>query len=227
MFAQTENPLSIYHFTLLRHGESTGNAGGYYLGQADFPLSEKGRRQATALADYWSTQKVRFDQIISSPLAHARQTAEVIAGVLNLQVEFNPSLMERDAGMLSGLHHEEANALYPRPAFMYPYLPVGVNGESQWELYLRGGRTVQELVDQQPGSYLVVSHGGILNMVMYAMLNITPQANFYGPRFRFSNTGYARLTYTPLEHAWRVLSVNEHRHWEEAAETEGPGGGDL
>jgi broad specificity phosphatase PhoE len=77
---------------------------------------------------------------------------------------------------------------------MHPYQAVGETGESQWELYLRAGRAVQNLLKNPPGRYLVVSHGGILNLAFYAILGIAPQANFTGPRFRFANTAYATPT---------------------------------
>ena len=209
----TSPPPPPYTIVLLRHGESVGNAEGYHQGQADFPLSETGRLQAQALASRWHTEQVTFDRLISSPLLRARETAEIIASALNLPFEFNHDWMERDAGLLSGLHHDEASQRYPRPAFMHPYQPVGRTGESQWELFLRAGRAVQSLLNYPSGHFLVVAHSAILNMVLYAMLGIMPQANFTGPRFTFSNTGFASLSYTPDEHAWRVLGINDHAHW--------------
>lgn len=65
-----------------------------------------------------------------------------------------------------------------------------------------------------PGTYLIVAHGGILNMVLYAILGITPLPNFLGPRFKFRNTAYTTLTYIPARHQWRVINVNEQPHWE-------------
>ena len=90
-----------YRFILLRHGESTANATGFHQGQTDFPLTERGKRQSTALATRWIEEKKRFDLIISSPLVRARETAEIIAAKLNIQIEFDPDLMERDAGLIS------------------------------------------------------------------------------------------------------------------------------
>ena len=66
----------IYHITFLRHGESVGNAEDRFQGQADFPLTEKGRLQAQALARRWQDEGVSFDHCIASPLVRARQTAE-------------------------------------------------------------------------------------------------------------------------------------------------------
>ena len=82
------------------------------------------------------------------------------------------------------------------------------------ELYLRAGRGVQELIDMTPGSYLVVAHGGILNVALKAILGITPQADFQGAHFRFRNTAFARLIYLPAHHEWLLEAVNDQRHWE-------------
>lgn len=208
-----EPPLPLYTFFFLRHGESIGNADGYHQGQHDFPLTERGCQQAQALAERWRTEGLAFDQVIASPLARARQTAEIIATALGVAVTFDPCWMERDNGLISGLSYAEARERYPRPPFIPPYQPVGRTGESQWELYLRAGQAVNSLLRRPAGRYLVVSHGGLLNMVLYAALGIAPQANFQGPRFRFSNTSFAVLQYNPAEHDWLLERLNDRAHW--------------
>lgn len=217
MFNKSEST-SIYTFIFLRHGESIGNAEGKHQGQADFELTEKGRAQARALADRWLMEKRGFNSAVSSPLMRARETAEMVCGALKIPVVYDPLWMERDNGLLAGLHPDEAMTLFPRPPFVHPYLAIGETGESQWELYLRAGRAVQSLFNHPPGTYLIISHGGILNMVFYAILGIAPQANFTGPRFRFHNTSFATLTYMPNEHKWAVLGINDHLHWPEEDE---------
>ena len=203
-----------YEITFLRHGESVGNAEGYHQGQSDFPLTDRGRAQARALAERWLREEVTFHQMISSPLARARGTAEILAEALELPLEYDPIWMERDNGLLAGLRPEEAAVLHPRPSFIHPFLPIGETGESQWELYLRAGRAVQSLLGRGPGRYLVVSHGGILNMVLYSILGIVPQANFQGAHFRFQNTAFAVLSYNPTEHYWLMERLNDRLHWD-------------
>ena len=96
-----------------------------------------------------------------------------------------------------------------------PFLPLGHSGESQWELYLRAGKALQGLLNRPPGRYLVVSHGGLLNMVLYAMLGIVPQANFQGARFSFHNAAFATLSYNPNNHDWRLEGINDRAHWDD------------
>jgi len=202
-----------YFLILVRHGESVGNELGYYQGQADFELNECGRAQAHALAERWKCEGVKFDTAITSPLARARQTAEIITSTLDVDLEINPLWMERNNGQLAGLHPTEAAERFPRPDFIHPYMPIGGNGESQWDLYLRAGQALREIMARPPGHYLVVSHGGLLQMVMYSILSITPQADFLGPQFRFRNTAFATLVYSPGSHHWTLEGINDQLHW--------------
>ena len=211
---------TLYTITLLRHAESLGNANGLHQGQSDFPLTDNGRAQAKALMRRWKREKRTFDRIIASPLARARETGEIIAQGLHIPIEFDPIWMERDIGVLQGLKPEDAYRDHPRPAFMHLYQAVGETGESQWGLYIRASQAIHRLLDCPPGNYLVITHGGILNLVMYAVLGIAPQANFGGPRFRFSNSAFTTLTYEPGEHKWSVLGVNDQAHWKDREQVE-------
>jgi 2,3-bisphosphoglycerate-dependent phosphoglycerate mutase len=201
-----------FRITLLRHGESKGNAEGVYQGRAEFDLTEKGRAQARSLAAYWLRESTDFEKIISSPQSRARQTAEILAEMLSTQLEFDDQWKEIDNGVLAGKTLPEAAQKHPFPDFMSPFDPIGDSGESNWDLYLRAGTVVQDLVHRPPGSYLVVSHGGFLNRVIYVILGITPQANFRGARFHFQNTSYAVVYYDPERHIWLLDRLNDRNH---------------
>lgn len=220
MLSKNEDTQS-YHLVLVRHGESLGNALGFYQGQADFDLNERGRAQAQALARRWKREGVSFDVVISSPLQRARQTAEVIVDALDLKLELSPLWMERNNGHLAGLSHQEAAERHPRPEFIHPYMPIGGTGESQWDLYLRAGQAVRDIMIRPPGRYLVISHGGLLQMIMYSILGLTPQADFLGPQFRFRNTAFATLVYSPGSHHWTLEGINDQLHWIASSYTEG------
>jgi len=94
---------TFYQITLVRHGESVGNAEGYHQGQAEFPLTENGQAQAQALAQQWLEKGQVFDQAISSPQSRARETSEIVTKALAVPLEFDPLWMERDNGILAGL----------------------------------------------------------------------------------------------------------------------------
>ena len=67
---------------LVRHGESQGNVDG---SQGDTPLSARGREQAARLAE--TLRGEVFDQVVSSPLIRARETASLALPEANLVIE--------------------------------------------------------------------------------------------------------------------------------------------
>jgi len=212
----TELSQSFTHrITLLRHGESSGNAQGVYQGHAEFDLTERGRAQSRALAARWQKERLEFTQVISSPQSRACQTAEIITEMLSISLEFDINWKEIDNGMLAGLTLEDTDERHPFPDFISPFDPIGESGESNWDLYLRAGAVVQDLVKRPAGNYLIVSHGGFLNRVLYTMLGILPQVNFSGARFQFQNTSFAVLYYDPSRHIWLLERFNDRSHWPE------------
>lgn len=196
----------------LRHGESTGNAENRHQGQADFPLTSLGVKQVKILAKDWKTNGWEFDKVISSPQTRAKETVEILASVLGFEISYDPIWKERDNGKLAGLLHEEALREIPPPDFISLFTPIAETGESQWELFLRAGTALNQMVQLPPGRYLVVSHGGFLNMVMHALVGLVPQPNFQGPHFRFSNTGFTKVRYEPGKDNWIVQEHNNTSH---------------
>ena len=209
--SRTKDP-NRYQYVFLRHGESTGNAENRHQGQADYPLTQKGIDQAKILAAAWAASGKKFTRAISSPLGRAKQTADIITSTLNLDLEFDPIWMERDNGELAGLLHEDAQKSHPQPDFTPLHQPIAISGESQWDLFLRAGEAIKRIVNFSPGRYLIISHGGFLNMVVLALTGLTPQPNFQGPIYRFSNTGYTTVEYRPENDNWIIFEHNNTSH---------------
>jgi broad specificity phosphatase PhoE len=205
----TDKP--IYYFTLLRHGESVGNAQARWQGQSDYPLTERGRAQARALAERWESENVKFDLVIASPLVRAKETAEIIAASLNVKVELDPIWLERDIGEMEGLTMDEVRQR-PQPSYVTPYNSIGGDGEGDWELYLRAGKALHGLLRRPAGSYLIVSHGGLLNQLMHAIVGVAQHADPSGVRFHFENTSFASVIYFPHRHRWAIDAVNDRAH---------------
>ncbi|MCI0552439.1 MAG: histidine phosphatase family protein [Anaerolineae bacterium] len=207
--SSTEKP--IYHFVFLRHGESVGNVESRWQGQSDYPLTERGRAQAQALAKRWQEEKAKFDLVITSPLIRAKNTAEIVASALDVKVEADPLWMERNVGEMTGLTIDEIR-LRPRPTFVTPYDTIGGVGEGDWVLFLRAGQALHSLLRRPAGRYLIVSHGGLLNQLMHAIVGIAPHADPSGVRFRFDNTAFARVFYLSHQHRWAIETLNDHVH---------------
>lgn len=203
---------SLYSFKFLRHGESVGNAEGRFQGQSEYPLSKTGIKQAQLLAAYWRTQNQTFNQIIASPLERARHTAETLAVALNVPVELDPIWMERYIGAWEGLTSDEVHQIYSNFDFTDPTQRPGQDGESLLELFARANRALQSLLNRPSGGYLVVSHGAIIQMILFTVLGLSPVLNFQRLRFQIENTAFSSLSYDPRRQLWLVEGINQIPH---------------
>jgi broad specificity phosphatase PhoE len=84
---------------LVRHGQTSANAEGLLLGRMESPLTERGRRQATAVARAVRSASPRPIRVISSPRQRARDTADAFG----LPVEVDERWAELDYGDYDGL----------------------------------------------------------------------------------------------------------------------------
>jgi phosphohistidine phosphatase len=78
---------------LLRHADA-GDPGAWRGDDAERPLSDKGKAQANRLAQFLTSTGFRTDAVITSPKARARQTADIVAAALRLDVRLEPRLAE-------------------------------------------------------------------------------------------------------------------------------------
>src|SRR5689334_23024116 len=78
----------------VRHGETEWNALGIRQGPEGH-LSEKGRLQASEAAKKFPKHKGRPQVIIASPYERTRETADIIAKELNMDVRYSDLLVER------------------------------------------------------------------------------------------------------------------------------------
>jgi broad specificity phosphatase PhoE len=137
---------------LARHGETQANASGLLLGRADVELTERGRRQAKALAAAVPDARV----VISSPLARARDTA----AAFGLPVEVDDRWIEIDYGdwdeRPSGA---VSSADWDRWRNDVTFVPPG--GESLASVGARVRDACEELAERaaaSDGDIVVVSH---------------------------------------------------------------------
>jgi broad specificity phosphatase PhoE len=145
---------------LARHGETDWNRERRFQGHADPPLNELGRRQARELADSLADSGVTA--VYASPLARARETAEIVAAALGLPVEPRPALREVDVGSWQGLTRDEVEARYPDDFRRWLEAGQGwADGESYDDLGRRVVADLLALAARHPGErILVVTHGG-------------------------------------------------------------------
>lgn len=167
-------PASVY---LVRHGQSEWNELRLTQGQTPHPrLTAQGREQAEAAAALIATDLTRRDQtvasIVSSDLARARETAEVIADALGVEVVVDARLREQHLGELEGKSYDETWAAAALHDWTDPSRPIA-GGES---LLAVRERMVAALHDLAPDRvHVVVSHGDAIRAAVAHARGEAPQ----------------------------------------------------
>jgi len=147
---------------LIRHGETDWNREGRIQGIADIPMNETGMAQAEKCAAFLAQSK--WDVIISSPLARAKQTAAIINKKLQLPIIEMAAFKERDYGDAEGMTRAEREEAFPDREFP--------NQETRESLINRVMSGIQKLHETYPGrKVLLVAHGGVINAILAALSN--------------------------------------------------------
>lgn len=163
---------------LIRHGQTEWNSQGRYQGSQDTILTETGIKQARLARKYLS--RVNFENFYSSPKKRALQTANIIAGGLNLKINIREDLKELNFGKWEGLTFENINTGYKQDYQNWlsdPYNNPPPDGESFKVLLERAGNEINKIVNENPeGSNVgVVTHGGVIIALLINWLQIPSQ----------------------------------------------------
>ena len=150
---------------LVRHGADDNTVRG---GWSNYPLTDEGIKQSLKLAEKLKADKCNAEIIYSSDLLRAKQTAEILANHLNLEIAYNQGFREVNNGDLAGMDNNLANKLYPDLFWknlkweqQYP------NGESPKEFYERVKTAWDNLIKTDNESIILVTHGGVINVIMH------------------------------------------------------------
>jgi len=145
---------------LLRHAQSEGNKRGIFQGKLDLPLSEEGIKQAQKAGEF--LKRFTFDAIITSPQLRAKQTAEIVADILNLPLEVDERLREISYGVLEGKKHSEVENWEPYQRWLEDPVKNPLSGVDDFGDLQR--RLESFLRDRygEGKNILAVTHGGIV-----------------------------------------------------------------
>jgi broad specificity phosphatase PhoE len=182
---------------LVRHGETAANVAGVFLGRADPPLTDLGRRQAERLASVLPPP----DRVISSPLGRARQTA----AAFGRPVEVDPRWIELDYGALEGAHPSTVPADVRARWRTDPTFAAG-GAESLAELAARVRTACEDLaVDAERRNVVVVTHVSPVKAAIAWVLGVDDTVAW---RMWVEDAGVARVAFGPDGPMLR--SFNEH-----------------
>lgn len=148
---------------LMRHGADPAER---YGGWSTYGLTEKGREQVhSAKRDLCNKGITR---IYSSDLARAKETAEIVAQELSLEITYLPQFREANNGLLAGLLKTEAAEKYPGLYWnTLAWTESWPEGESPEQFFHRIQSAWYEFKKQVGNdTVLLVSHGGVMNIIL-------------------------------------------------------------
>lgn len=177
---------------VIRHGESEADLLDVHEGRADFELTERGRRQAAAMACHIK-ENYDVSAIYCSTLMRARQTAGYLSEVMGIPLIPDERLMEFNNGLIAGLERAVAHEKYP----LVKELPLHASvyeQESILEFRFRADYMLSKIISEtdSDATVAVVTHGGMVNQLYRAFLRLPIDSDIV---FATSDTGI---------HEWRI-----------------------
>jgi len=181
---------------VVRHGETDFNRDGRYQGTIDVSLNDAGRAQAERAAERIAA--LGIEQIFSSPLLRARETAEVIAARVQLPVQFIGALAERGLGRFEGQTKAEIAERFPgiwdgsptRQMFEAP-----PEAESLVDLTIRVHGVYRDLYARFSGRPIVlVCHGGVAR-TFHGLLRRVSDSDYFA--YKLANGEIDAFDWTP------------------------------
>ena len=144
---------------LVRHGESEANRLGFFAGQIDVPLMEKGIQQAYSTATYIS-QHYKVDKVYASDLKRAHKTGEIISRMINTELIADKRLREINAGLWQGKKFDDLIVHY-HAGYSCWLNDIGnckcEGGESVKKLSERFFLALKEIAEVEEGKTVVVA----------------------------------------------------------------------
>ncbi len=207
----------------VRHAESVGNFEGRLQGQADFPLSDRGRGQARSLADRFDLEGLKPTRVYSSPLSRAAETARIVSRKWPLEVSYSDDLQETGVGVFAGLTWKEAEAAHPEAARLVDeFEDWGVvdGAETLADIRRRAERAAGWLIDhhRQDDVVVVFSHGAIIRWIIAAVMGTDfiwsgpPLRNTTLFDFTLDNAGWRRRDGLHRTKLWQINRFADASH---------------
>jgi broad specificity phosphatase PhoE len=234
---------------LVRHGESTANVAASTAEahgdevidpgarDADVPLSDSGRLQASGLGQWLSLKPERPDQVWVSPYRRARETLEIAARESGLEapVSVDERLRDRELGVLDLLTSAGVERRLPEEAARrrwlgkFYYRPPG--GESWTDVVLRLRSFLADADSDRFGARtLVVAHDAVVLLLLYVCLGLDEAELLdFARTHTVANASVTTLVRSSPSASWALdsFSVTDHLARRGAPITHHPGDKDA
>ena len=199
---------------IIRHGEYIHSDEPPY----DLGLSSEGILQAQKLRDRLARENLDVDVLISSSMARAIQTAEILAPVLKLQFEIEPDLDEwRNQGVNGLTEAELASQFDSLPADQHAYISPGPGLETWGEFGFRVCNALNRICQKYSNMTMaIVAHGGTIEASFVYCYGISPLAAApFMMRLTPANTSITHWRYIHKVNSWRLEKHNDICHLNE------------
>jgi broad specificity phosphatase PhoE len=154
---------------LVRHGESVGNFENRLQGQADYDLTDLGRRQAELTAH--RLHELGTSAVYSSHLLRAHATAKTIGSRLGVDCCVLEDVSEYHFGEMSGATYAEVRERFGATANPAERVYPGEEGRDVF--FKRVTQAMWGIADAHPDETVaVVSHGGPIALFCQAVLGL-------------------------------------------------------
>lgn len=164
--------------TLVRHGEVEHAYLKCYNGHNNIALSKQGVKEATAVAE--RLQEYTYDALFYSDLKRTTQTAQLINHTLNITNTFaTKALREKSWGRHEGLSFNEIIDQEPFHYENFSQWIHALDGEN-YEDYIQRIHAyfTQEIILTPYNNVLVVTHAGVIRVLMHLLQNISLEEAF-------------------------------------------------
>lgn len=205
------------HLYLIRHGETLEIVQDGKTIEGG--LSADGVRQSELLRErLLRTGEIQADVLLASSLQRARETAAVLAPVLNLSVVIDPDFEEWRADDDAVLTADEFNALWANtPDVQKPYLRFVPGGETWLEFSVRVQQALNRMLQEHEGKTIVlVTHGGVIQAAFLYFFGYTasvlPRAGV-----DIGNTSLTHWYRSASRPRWVLERFNDTHHLQEQA----------
>ncbi len=148
------------HFYFVRHGETIWNVENKICGATDIVLTAKGHEQAIETGKRILEEKIYADEILSSPLSRAYDTAKHISEITGIPLRKEQRLIEQNFGRYESTPRDGREFHEAKKHMASRF----TSGESMLQLAQRIYNLLDD-IKKDDKTYILVAHNGIARIV--------------------------------------------------------------
>ncbi len=148
------------HFYFVRHGQSLWNVENKICGATDIELTELGHKQAIETGEKILEMGITADEIISSPLKRASETARHISEITGIPMRLEPRIIEQNFGKYESTPRDGAEFHEAKKNLASRF----GSGESMLQMAQRIYNFLDE-IKAGDKEYILVAHNGLVRIL--------------------------------------------------------------